>query len=149
MAAYWRVRAVFVEFGHKVDSRTGLPLFNKNTWAKANNILKEIGLQTLEELNEEHIPAELAEASAHASPGGFDFGDGDGDVDDNVIMHGGNDDGVLLAWPTAPLRALMQPPGLDAMYSSDLQGPRYVGLEMIGRVGETVPSFPPQRRCNW
>ena len=39
---YWRVRAVFVTFGSKQDSKTGQPLFNKAAWAKANNLLKEI-----------------------------------------------------------------------------------------------------------
>ena len=39
---YWRVRAVFVKFGNKLDSSTGLPLFNKTAWKKANNLLKEI-----------------------------------------------------------------------------------------------------------
>jgi hypothetical protein len=39
---YWRVRAVFVAFGTKMDSSTGRPLFNKGAWAKAKNILKEI-----------------------------------------------------------------------------------------------------------
>jgi hypothetical protein len=39
---YWRVRAVYVRFGDKIDSKTGLPLFNKAAWKKANNLLKEI-----------------------------------------------------------------------------------------------------------
>jgi hypothetical protein len=39
---YWRVRAVFVAFGTKMDSSTGRPLFNTGAWAKAKNILKEI-----------------------------------------------------------------------------------------------------------
>jgi len=39
---YWRVRAVFVKFGSKVDSKTGKPLFNKRAWTKAKNLLKEI-----------------------------------------------------------------------------------------------------------
>jgi hypothetical protein len=39
---YWRVRAVYVRFGNKLDGKTGYPLFNKAAWAKANNILKEI-----------------------------------------------------------------------------------------------------------
>jgi hypothetical protein len=40
---YWRVRAVYVRFGNKIDSKTGLPLFNKNAWKKANkNLLTEI-----------------------------------------------------------------------------------------------------------
>jgi hypothetical protein len=38
---YWRVRAVYVRFGNKIDSKTGLPLFNKNAWKKANNFLTE------------------------------------------------------------------------------------------------------------
>jgi hypothetical protein len=39
---YWRVRAVFVTFGSKIDSKTEKPLFNKAAWIKANNLLKEI-----------------------------------------------------------------------------------------------------------
>ena len=39
---YWRVRAVFVTFGPKIDSKTGRPLFNKAAWIKANNLLREI-----------------------------------------------------------------------------------------------------------
>jgi hypothetical protein len=39
---YWRVRAVFVTFGSKVDSKSGKPLFNKLAWLKANNLLHEI-----------------------------------------------------------------------------------------------------------
>ena len=39
---YWRVRAVFVLFGNKIDSKTGKPLFNAEAWKKANNVLKEI-----------------------------------------------------------------------------------------------------------
>jgi hypothetical protein len=39
---YWRVRAVFVKFGNKIDSKTGLPLFNKAAWGKAKSLLKEI-----------------------------------------------------------------------------------------------------------
>jgi hypothetical protein len=39
---YWHVRAVFVTFGNKLDSKTGHCLFNNAAWAKANNILKEI-----------------------------------------------------------------------------------------------------------
>lgn len=39
---YWHVRAVFVTFGSKIDSKTGFPLFNKTAWVKANNVLKEI-----------------------------------------------------------------------------------------------------------
>ena len=39
---YWRVRAVYVEFGNRVCSKSGKPLFGKYAWEKANNILKEI-----------------------------------------------------------------------------------------------------------
>ena len=39
---YWRVRAVFELYGNKCDSKTGLPLFNKAAWKKANNLLQEI-----------------------------------------------------------------------------------------------------------
>ena len=39
---YWRVRAVFVSFGTKIDSSTKKPLFNKTAWGKANNVLHEI-----------------------------------------------------------------------------------------------------------
>ena len=39
---YWRVRAVFVTFGCKVDSKTNQPLFNQKSWTKANNLLNEI-----------------------------------------------------------------------------------------------------------
>lgn len=39
---YWWVRAVFVQFGNQVDSKTKKPLFGKEAWKKANNILKEI-----------------------------------------------------------------------------------------------------------
>ena len=39
---YWRVRAVFVIFGNKVDSKTNKPLFNTRAWKKADNVLKEI-----------------------------------------------------------------------------------------------------------
>ena len=38
---YYRLRAVFVLFGDKVDSKTKLPLFNKDAWNKANGVLKE------------------------------------------------------------------------------------------------------------
>jgi hypothetical protein len=31
---YWQVGAVFVKFGNKIDSKTGLPLFNKAAWGK-------------------------------------------------------------------------------------------------------------------
>jgi hypothetical protein len=39
---YWRVRAVYVEFGNRVCSKSGKPLFGKYAWEKANNILREI-----------------------------------------------------------------------------------------------------------
>lgn len=39
---YWRIRAVFVKFGNKVDTKTKRPLFNEQAWAKAKNVLKEI-----------------------------------------------------------------------------------------------------------
>ncbi len=39
---YYRVRAVFVSFGYRKDSRTQQPLFNERAWRKADNILKEI-----------------------------------------------------------------------------------------------------------
>ncbi|KAG7372977.1 hypothetical protein IV203_033701 [Nitzschia inconspicua] len=39
---YYRVRAVFVTFGMKKDSKTGLPLFNDEAWKKASNLLGEI-----------------------------------------------------------------------------------------------------------
>jgi hypothetical protein len=39
---YWRVRAVYVLFGNKSDSKTNKPLFNKRAWNKANNVLNEI-----------------------------------------------------------------------------------------------------------
>ena len=39
---YWRVRAVFEEFGNKIDPDTNKPLFNDNCWKVANNLLKEI-----------------------------------------------------------------------------------------------------------
>ncbi|KAG7351959.1 hypothetical protein IV203_008007 [Nitzschia inconspicua] len=39
---YYRVRAVFVTFGEKKDSKTGKPLFNDDAWKKANNLLGEI-----------------------------------------------------------------------------------------------------------
>jgi len=35
---YWRVRAVFITFGNKIDSSTGRPLFNAAAWTKANNV---------------------------------------------------------------------------------------------------------------
>ena len=39
---YYRVRAVFVAFGDKTDSKTGRPLFNSLAWTKARNLLEEI-----------------------------------------------------------------------------------------------------------
>ncbi|EJK75836.1 hypothetical protein THAOC_02434 [Thalassiosira oceanica] len=39
---YYRVRAVYKLFGNIKDSFTGKPLFNKEAWKKANNILEEI-----------------------------------------------------------------------------------------------------------
>ena len=39
---YRRVRAVFATFGPRIDARTNKPLFDRNAWAKANNVLKEI-----------------------------------------------------------------------------------------------------------
>ncbi|KAL7508031.1 hypothetical protein ACHAXN_007607 [Cyclotella atomus] len=39
---YWRVRAVFALFGKMKDSKTNAPLFNANSWKKANNVLHEI-----------------------------------------------------------------------------------------------------------
>ena len=39
---YFRVRAVFEIFGTKIDLNTIKPLFNKDAWGKAKNILKEI-----------------------------------------------------------------------------------------------------------
>jgi hypothetical protein len=38
----WRVRAVYVEFGNRVCSKSGKALFGKHAWEKANNILREI-----------------------------------------------------------------------------------------------------------
>lgn len=38
---YWRVRAVYVKFGNKLDHK-GKPLFNREAWKKANSVLKEI-----------------------------------------------------------------------------------------------------------
>ena len=38
---YWRVRAVYVKFGSKMDHK-GKPLFNRDAWRKANSVLKEI-----------------------------------------------------------------------------------------------------------
>jgi hypothetical protein len=39
---YYRVRAVFVTFGNRVDSKTKVPLFNAKAWNKAKNLLEEI-----------------------------------------------------------------------------------------------------------
>jgi hypothetical protein len=39
---YYRVRAVFVTFGDKLDSKSGRPLFNDDSWRKACNLLEEI-----------------------------------------------------------------------------------------------------------
>jgi hypothetical protein len=39
---YYRVRAVMVTFGSRVDSKTSKPLFNKDAWGKAKNLFKEI-----------------------------------------------------------------------------------------------------------
>ena len=37
-----RVKAVFLTFGHLVDPKTRLPLFNQQAWKKATNVLDEI-----------------------------------------------------------------------------------------------------------
>ena len=39
---YWRVRKVFETFGSMVDSSSGMPLFNKAAWQKADNVHVEI-----------------------------------------------------------------------------------------------------------
>ncbi|KAG7362391.1 3'-5' exonuclease [Nitzschia inconspicua] len=39
---YYRVQAVMVAFGKRVDSKTKQPLFNKEAWKKAKNLLDEI-----------------------------------------------------------------------------------------------------------
>lgn len=39
---YRRVRAVFEFFGNRRDAKTGVPLFNKEAWLKAKNVLDEI-----------------------------------------------------------------------------------------------------------
>ena len=40
---YWRVRSVFVIFGHRKDLKTGVALFrNKKMWVQAQNILDDI-----------------------------------------------------------------------------------------------------------
>jgi hypothetical protein len=39
---YWQVRAVYVKFGNKRDSKTLKPLFNKQAWKRANSVLHEI-----------------------------------------------------------------------------------------------------------
>ena len=41
---YWRVRAVFELYGPMVDSKTGVPLFNDQSWKKAQGVLNEIKL---------------------------------------------------------------------------------------------------------
>ena len=38
---YWRVRSVFVMYGDLVDSKSGKPLFNKEAWTSAKNLLTE------------------------------------------------------------------------------------------------------------
>jgi hypothetical protein len=39
---YWRVRAVYVKFGNRIDTKSRKPLFNKKAWKTANSVLKEI-----------------------------------------------------------------------------------------------------------
>ena len=39
---YYRLRAVYKFFGNVKDSVTGKPLFNKEAWKKANNVLEEV-----------------------------------------------------------------------------------------------------------
>ncbi|KAL3911438.1 MAG: hypothetical protein SGARI_001647 [Bacillariaceae sp.] len=39
---YYRIRAVFVTFGDKVDSKSKKALFNTDAWNTANNILQEV-----------------------------------------------------------------------------------------------------------
>ena len=39
---YWRVRAVYLVFGEKRDSKSMKPLFDKEAWKKANQVLREI-----------------------------------------------------------------------------------------------------------
>jgi hypothetical protein len=39
---YYRVRAVLVTFGKRLDSKTSQPLFNLEAWKKARHLLKEI-----------------------------------------------------------------------------------------------------------
>ena len=39
---YIRVRAVYCAFGEKIDSKTNRPLFNKEAWTKARQVLREI-----------------------------------------------------------------------------------------------------------
>jgi hypothetical protein len=39
---YWRVRAVYVKFGSRFDTKSKKPLFNKRAWDTANSVLKEI-----------------------------------------------------------------------------------------------------------
>ena len=38
---HWRVRSVFVTYGD-LEDRNGKKLFNDDSWASANNVLKEI-----------------------------------------------------------------------------------------------------------
>ena len=42
---YWRVRAVFELYGPMVDSKTGVPLFNDQSWKKAQGVLTTRGFQ--------------------------------------------------------------------------------------------------------
>ena len=39
---YWRVHAVYVTFGHMLDSARRKPFFNKTVWKKENQVLKDI-----------------------------------------------------------------------------------------------------------
>jgi len=39
---YYRVRAVLVTFGKRIDSKTKQPLFNREAWKKARNLLSEV-----------------------------------------------------------------------------------------------------------
>ena len=39
---YPRVRAVFEFYGPQLDSKSKLPLFGKDKWTKANNVLSDI-----------------------------------------------------------------------------------------------------------
>ena len=38
----WRVRAVFAIYGTMIGSKAGMPLFNKQAWAKAENLIEDI-----------------------------------------------------------------------------------------------------------